>query len=249
MKLLPRELDKLIIIQVGILAQRRLARGLQLNHTEAVGLICTVLLEHVRDGVKSLTEICALGARLLGKRLVLPQTKATLDHVSVEGTFTDGTKLITVHNPITSINGDLEACLYGSFLPVPDISLFPAIQPELIPGEILTLPDAIILNKGRKRIRLTVTNNGDRPIQVGSHYNFIETNAALCFDREAAYGYRLDIAAGTAVRFEPGETHLANLTLIGGLKVISGMFTRLLTCKVGMDLRLVNWTKLDCHKF
>jgi urease len=108
MKLLPREIDKLLLIQTGYLAQRRLARGIQLNHVEATALICTVLLEHVRDGKKSLPELAALGATLLGKRLVLPQTTATLDHVSLEATFPDGTKLITVHDPIASMDGDLK---------------------------------------------------------------------------------------------------------------------------------------------
>jgi urease len=186
MKLLPRETDKLIIVQVGFLAQRRLARGLQLNYTEATALICTVLLEHVRDGVKSLTEIAALGATLLGKRLVLPQTASMLDHVSLEATFPDGTKLITVHDPITSLEGDLAGCLYGSFLPVPQIDKFPNIQPEFEPGELVLKEENVNLNKGRKRICLTVTNNGDRPIQVGSHYHFIESNALLCFDRQGS---------------------------------------------------------------
>jgi urease gamma subunit len=108
MKLLPREIDKLVLIQAGNLAQKRLARGLQINHVEATALICTVMLEHVRDGKKSLTEIAYLGATLLGKRLVMAQVISTLDHVSLEATFPDGTKLITVHNPITSLNGDLE---------------------------------------------------------------------------------------------------------------------------------------------
>ena len=110
MKLLPREIDKLLLIQAGNLAQRRLARGLQLNHVEATALLCTVMLEHVRDGKKSLTEIAYLGASLLGKRLVMAQVASTLDHVSLEATFPDGTKLITVHNPITSLNGDLKVC-------------------------------------------------------------------------------------------------------------------------------------------
>ncbi|KAJ3334857.1 hypothetical protein HDU91_002487, partial [Kappamyces sp. JEL0680] len=107
MKLLPREIDKLLLIQAGTLAQKRLARGLPLNHVEATALICTVMLEHVRDGKLSLAEISTLGAKLLGKRLVMPQTIATLDHVSLEATFPDGTKLITVHSPISSLDGDL----------------------------------------------------------------------------------------------------------------------------------------------
>jgi urease len=111
MKLLPREIDKLLLIQAGTLAQRRLARGVRLNYTEATALICTVLLEMVRDGNHSLTELAAIGAQLLGKRLVLPQTASMLDHVSLEATFPDGTKLITVHNPIASMDGNLEVFL------------------------------------------------------------------------------------------------------------------------------------------
>jgi urease len=108
MKLLPREIDKLLLIQTGLLAQRRLARGVRLNYSEATALICTVLLEHCRDGLHSLTEIASIGSQLLGRRMVLPQCAATLDHVSLEATFPDGTRLITVHNPITSLDGDIK---------------------------------------------------------------------------------------------------------------------------------------------
>jgi urease beta subunit len=91
------------------------------------------------------------------------------------------------------------------------------------PGEILT-PDGLIeLNAGRPRIRLTVENGGDRPIQVGSHYHFAATNPALTFDRAAARGYRLDIPAGTSVRFEPGLSLQVGLVAIGGRRVIPGL--------------------------
>src|SRR6185295_3593866 len=80
----------------------------------------------------------------------------------------------------------------------------------------------IVLNDGRDAVKLAVTNRGDRPIQVGSHYHFIETNRALVFDRAAAYGMRLDIPAGTAVRFEPGETKTVQLVSIAGDRVIRG---------------------------
>lgn len=184
MKLLPREIDKLLIVQAGFLAQRRLARGILLNRVEATALICTVLLEHVRDGKLSLTEISQLGARLLGKRLVLPQVIKSLESVSLEANFPDGTKLITVHNPITLLDGNLAECLYGSFLPVPNISIFPVLTVGIEAGEMILASDPIIINKNRKQLRLSVTNNGDRPIQVGSHYHFIETNKKLAFDRK-----------------------------------------------------------------
>ena len=92
----------------------------------------------------------------------------------------------------------------------------------MIPGEILPAAGEIILNKDRAALSLTVANTGDRPIQVGSHYHFAETNSALAFDRQAALGYRLDIPAGTAVRFEPGETKTVRMVPIAGRQVIRG---------------------------
>jgi urease subunit beta len=92
----------------------------------------------------------------------------------------------------------------------------------MIPGEILPAPGDIELNAGREAIRLTVSNTGDRPVQVGSHYHFAETNAALDFDRTAARGMRLDIAAGTAVRFEPGQTREVQLVPYGGERRVFG---------------------------
>src|SRR5208282_5898402 len=92
----------------------------------------------------------------------------------------------------------------------------------MIPGEVFALPGEIELNEGLARTVLVVTNTGDRPIQVGSHYHFIETNAALVFDRGKAYGKRLDIPAGTAVRFEPGETKSVCLVDIAGRRIIRG---------------------------
>ncbi|CUX83894.1 MAG: urease beta subunit UreB [Roseibaca calidilacus] len=92
----------------------------------------------------------------------------------------------------------------------------------MIPGEVFAAPGTIILNAGAEAITLSVANTGDRPIQVGSHYHFAETNPGLQFDREAATGYRLDIAAGTAVRFEPGQTRDVQLVPYGGDRVVYG---------------------------
>ena len=92
----------------------------------------------------------------------------------------------------------------------------------MIPGELLLLPGDIALNAGRATITLKVANTGDRPIQVGSHYHFAETNAALSFDRVAARGFRLAIAAGTAVRFEPGQTRTVTLVALAGARVVYG---------------------------
>ena len=92
----------------------------------------------------------------------------------------------------------------------------------MIPGEMQVAPGEIELNAGRKTVTLQVTNTGDRPIQVGSHYHFFETNAALEFERRKAYGFRLDIAAGTAVRFEPGQTRTVQLVALAGLRRVFG---------------------------
>ena len=92
----------------------------------------------------------------------------------------------------------------------------------MIPGEIITKDGDIVLNEGRESITLTVANTGNRPIQVGSHYHFFETNGALSFDRDKARGFRLDIAAGTAVRFEPGQTREVKLVALSGARIVYG---------------------------
>ncbi|CAH8382795.1 unnamed protein product [Eruca vesicaria subsp. sativa] len=222
MKLLPREIEKLGLHQAGFLAQKRLARGVRLNYTEAVALIATQILEFVRDGDKSVAELMELGRQLLGRRQVLPAVVHLLYTVQVEGTFHDGTKLITVHEPISRENGNLELALHGSFLPVPSLDKFPESHEEVIPGDIIYGDGSIIINHGRKAIVLKVVNTGDRPVQVGSHYHFIEVNPLLVFDRRKALGMRLNIPAGTAVRFEPGERKSVVLVNIGGHKVIRG---------------------------
>ncbi|KAI4863006.1 Urease, alpha subunit [Hypoxylon rubiginosum] len=169
----------------------------------------------------------AIGSTMLGRRHVLPSVVSTLHEIQVEGTFPSGTYLVTVHNPIATDDGDLAKALYGSFLPVPGQDLFPpaeaaAYEPARQPGAVVVVKGRVTLNEGRRRIRLQVTSKGDRPIQVGSHYHFVETNPQLEFDRAAAYGYRLDIAAGTSVRFEPGDTKTVTMVEIGGNRVIRG---------------------------
>src|SRR5205814_849057 len=150
------------------------------------------ILEFIRDG-RPVAELMDLGRRFLGRRQVMPGVPQLVAEVQVEGTFPDGTKLVTVHHPVVLEDGDLNLALYGSFLPVPDLKVFGDTVEEPEPGELFTAPGDIALNENRKTITLAVTNLGDRPIQVGSHYHFIETNAALEFDRAAAIGMRLDI--------------------------------------------------------
>lgn len=231
MHLSPREIDKLLLHGAGFLAQKRLARGLRLNYPEAVALLSTQLLEWIRDG-KNVAELMDLGRRVLGRRQVLLGVAEMLHEVQVEGTFEDGTKLVTVHDPIALEDGDLKLALDGSFLPIPEPSVFgadltasagaasSAVPGAVVPGKIDVLSGEIELFSGRARTTITVTSRGDRPIQVGSHYPFDQTNRALDFDRAAAHGKHLDIPAGTAVRFEPGETR--TVTLVENASVSAG---------------------------
>jgi urease subunit gamma/beta len=215
-------LDKLVLHQVGALAQKRLARGVRLNYPEAVGLIAAQLLEFIRDG-RGVAELMQLGRQLLGRRQVMEGVAELISEVQVEGTFPDGTKLVTVHHPIVREDGEMRLALYGSFLPCPDLAVFgESPVEERIPGEVRVEEGSLTMNEGREAVHLRVTNLGDRPVQVGSHFHFIEVNAALEFDRGRAYGRRLDIPAGTAVRFEPGETRSVGLVEIDGHRVISG---------------------------
>lgn len=224
MHLTPRELDKLVLHQAGVLAQKRLARGLRLNYVEAVALIATQLLEFIRDG-RSVAELMDLGRRILGRRDVLDGVADMMEEVQVEGTFPDGTKLVTVHHPIVADEGDRFLALYGSFIvasaEATDVGR-PASPIAAPPGHIVARGDDLVLNEGRPTVAVKVANHGDRPIQVGSHYHFGEVNRALVFDRAAARGMRLDIPAGAAVRFEPGEIKTVTLVAIAGEQVIRG---------------------------
>ncbi|KAI9502357.1 urease [Coemansia spiralis] len=223
MKLLPRELDKLIITQAGLLAQRRLSRGVRLNASEATALLASVLLELIRDGTHSVSDLQSIGQHILGFRNVLPSVPQMVHEVQVEGTFRDGTFLVTVHNPVCTADGDLRLALYGSGI---DIGQGPErFEPEsdlAALGHIIPASGAIEINQGRKRYSLRVTNHGDRPVQIGSHYHFAEANPMLEMDRGIAYGRRLDIPAGTAVRFEPGDTRVVTLVDIAGNCVVQG---------------------------
>lgn len=236
MHLLPRERDKLLLHSAGSLAQKRLARGLRLNQTEATALIALVLQERVRDGEHSVAELMQHGKTLLGRCHVLPGVAELLHEVMVEGCFRDGTFLVTVHQPVCTQRGDIEAALYSSFYPSRDASVFEREieaeralvkatgKSEVLPGAMVTKEgaEAIQLCPNRERVNVKVTNTGDRPIQVGSHYPFLETNAALSFPRLLALGKRLDIAAGTAIRFEPGDSKTVTLVGIGGTKILAG---------------------------
>src|SRR5258705_7034092 len=163
MHLPPREIDKLLLHNAGFLAQKRLARGLCLNYPEAVALIATQLLEFIREG-RRVSELMNLGRQFLGRHQVMPGVPSMIAEVQVEGTFPDGTKLVTVHHPIASEHGDLTLALHGSFLPVPDLSLFEPPLDEGEAGAYEIQEGEIELNAGRETATLAVTNLGDRPV-------------------------------------------------------------------------------------
>jgi urease gamma subunit/urease beta subunit len=228
--LTPREVDHLQLHSVGRLAQYRLARGIKLNYPEAVALITMQMMEKIRDGTDSVATLMNMGQQLLGRHQVRPGVEKLIKDVQVEATFPDGTKLLTVHAPISLAHGDLKLALEGSFLPVPSLSVFETgtVDPDdcVYPGAVLIQDDGgvgIELNPGRSLVEISVTNTGDRPIQVGSHYAFVETNKALEFDRQVAIGRRLNVPSGASIRFEPGTTQTITLTEIAGNKrVVSG---------------------------
>jgi urease subunit gamma/beta len=196
MELTPREKDKLLLFTAAIVAERRKARGLKLNYPEAVAYISAAIMEGARDG-RTVAELMSEGTRLLGADDVMDGIAELITEVQVEATFPDGTKLVTVHQPI----------------PVRTPTGIGAVQPAS--GEIE-------INAGRATRQVAVANTGDRPIQVGSHYHFFEVNPALEFDRAQARGYRLNIAAGTAVRFEPGQTRTVDLVAYDGARAVYG---------------------------
>ena len=198
MNLSPREKDKLLISMAAMVARRRLERGVKLNFPEAVALITDTVIEGARDG-RSVADLMEAGAHVLTPGQLMDGIAEMIADVQVEATFPDGTKLVTVHNPIRG-----------------------ATPAKVIPGEVMTAEGEITLNEGAKRITISVANTGDRPIQVGSHYHFFETNPGLQFDRAKARGTRLDIPAGTAVRFEPGQTRDVTLVPLAGKREVYG---------------------------
>jgi urease len=126
----------------------------------------------IRDGKHTVADLMSIGSTMLGRRHVLPSVCTTLTEIMVEGTFPTGTYLVTVHHPIATDDGDLSKALYGSFLPIPDMSMFELPKEEEYsrekqPGAVIVKSGKIQINEGRKRIRLKVTSRGDRPIQVG----------------------------------------------------------------------------------
>lgn len=191
MHLTPREKERLQLFTVAELARRRRARGRRLNAPEAIALICDEVLEAAWDGL-SMDEVIAAGRAVLTEDDVMEGVAAMVPTVQVEALFPSGTALVAVDSPIRPAASTTSTA-----------STDDAARPEA-PGAVHTASGPVRINEGRRTLRLTVRNTGDRAVYVSSHYPLDETNEALHFDREAAAGMRLDIPAGTALVFEPG---------------------------------------------
>ena len=196
MRLTPRETDKLLLHLAGSLAAERRERGVLLNYPEAIAFVSSQIMERAREGM-GVAQLMSYGRTLLTEDEVMPGVPQMIHEIQIEATFPDGTKLVTVHDPIESANG-------------------------LNPGEVMASEGSIELNEGRRTVELQVANTADRPIQIGSHFHFFEANRQLRFDRTQAYGMRLNIPSGTAVRFEPGETHEVTLVDLAGTREVYG---------------------------
>ena len=201
MLLTPTEMERLTIFTAAELSRKRKAKGLKLNHPEAIAFITDEILEGAREG-RSVADLISFGSTLLSTDDVLPGVSDLISMIQVEGTFPDGTKLVTVHDPIRPGKKKVGG---------------------VSPGELDCEEGEIEINAGRRSVTIKVVNTGDRPVQIGSHYHFFETNKALEFNRASAFGLRLDIPAGTAVRFEPGEAKEVILTEFGGTQELYGL--------------------------
>lgn len=202
MNLTPREKDKLLVAMAAEVARKRLARGVKLNHPEAVALISDFIVEGARDG-RGVAELAEGAARVVRADQVMDGIAAMIGDLEVEATFPDGMRVVAVHQPIQK----------------PGSAAAPT---RFVPGEIASEDGAITMNAHRAVLELEVANESDRTVDVGSHFHFAETNPALRFDRQVARGRRLDIVPGTALRFEAGETRTVRLIQIGGTQEVVG---------------------------
>ncbi|MGW7550066.1 urease subunit gamma [Streptomyces rimosus] len=214
MHLTPHEQERLMLHVAADVAEKRRARGLRLNYPETMALLIAHVLEGARDG-RTVAELMSSGRKLLAREEVMEGVPEMIEKVQVEATFPDGTKLVTIHDPFPAVGPDEE--------------------PVVWPGKVDFSPredDAVVVFNERHRLEgqvttLTVENPTDRPIQVGSHYHFAEANDGLRFRRKKAWGKRLNVPAGSSVRFEPGITEEVELVPIEGERVVHGLRGRI----------------------
>jgi urease subunit gamma/beta len=192
MKLTPKELDRLTIFTLAELARKRRAREIKLNYPEAVALICDEVMEEARAG-RSYDEVVAHGLQVLTEADVMEGVAELASSIYIEPLFDDGTKLVVLHHPIQKVSKEIQ-------------------EKERVADS--SQSDTITINAGKPTITLSVTNTSDHPVQITSHMPFWEINPRMQFDRTLARSYRLDIPAGGATRWEPGETKEVRLCLL-----------------------------------
>ncbi len=198
MNLSPTELERLTIFTAAELARRYRSQGIRLSQPEAVALLCDEVMTAARKGL-SHPELVELGHSLLGPDDVLPGVGAMTPVVSFEVSMAEGTKLVTLFSPID-----------------------PGPAEEVTPGEVIHAEGEIEVNAERDVVELEVLNGGDRTIQVRSHAHFFEVNPVLEFEREKAFGRRLDVPSGTGARFDPGVAKRVRLVPFAGSGMIFG---------------------------
>ena len=197
MNLTPREKDKLLIATAAMVARRRLERGVKLNHPEAIALITDFVVEGARDG-RSVAELMEAGAHVLTADQVMDGISSMIHDIQVEATFPDGTKLVTVHNPIRGADD------------------------KQIPGEVLAEDGEIVMNEGRETVSLEVVQFR-RPADPGRlALSFLRDQPGAQVRARQGRGFRLDIPAGTAIRFEPGQSRRVRLVAIAGKREVDG---------------------------
>jgi len=201
MNLTPTEMDRLTIFTAAELARRYRSLGIKLSHPEAVALICDEVLTAARRDL-AYEDIRDLAGRLLTTDDVQPGVAAMIPLICIEASFAQGTKLIAIFDPIAP--GEAEG------------------GEVIVPGEIITPDEMMPIFSEADAVSLEVVNTGDRDVQVRSHAHFFEVNRALRFNRAVAWGRKLDVPAGTGVRFEPGIPKNVRLVPISGLRVVLG---------------------------
>jgi len=206
MQLTPQERDRLLLFSAAQLARTRLARGLKLNVPEATAIVADTAAEAARDGLR-LAEAISAGRSILTTADVMSGVPEVVGTVRVEAMFEDGTRLIVIPDPFgvgDSPNIDEQRPMPGEIL-IDDPDRFDLVGDDL-----------------NRRTALTVKNTSEVPISVTSHFHFFEVNPRLAFDRSQAYGLRLAVPAGSAVRFDPGQSVSVELRDIGGERVVIG---------------------------
>lgn len=223
MFLTPSDTEKLLLSVAGMVARDRLERGVRLNYPETVALLSCWVLERAREGGVTVERLMEDGARVLHSGQVMDGVPAMVEHVQAEATFPDGRKLVTLSHPVRSGPAD------------DDTGGTAAEEP----GALRVRAGAVTLNRGAERRTVVARNDGDRPVQVGSHFHLADVNRALVFFTDTGTddgggepepapvdGFRLDIAAGTSVRFQPGDTKRLPIVALGGTGTVPGLQVR-----------------------